>query len=386
MELTPKQQVVELIKEAQNIVLFTHDRPDSDALGSLLALTLCLQKLGKNVQAVATGARPVGHDFLPGTNLIQSTIASGNDFVISIDTTTAQIEKILYKREGLEKLNIVVTPKEGSLITPDLVKMQDAVPSQQLIIVLDCSDISRIGPLYEQNTELFYNVPVINIDHHPGNDYYGKVNLVDLTATSTAEILVSLLESLGRDKPLLDEDIATCLLTGIMGDTGSFQNTNTTPKSFTVAAQLVAAGAKQQDIVRHIYKTKTLSTLRLWGKALATLQEDKDLKFVWSSLNAQEIADAKAAPEQTSGLIDELLKTADGVDFALLLSERDGKVHGSLRSVDRTMDVSQVAALFGGGGHTMAAAFDMADVTLSEVEENIIHKIRQFQAKRLQQG
>ncbi len=384
MELTPKQQATELIRDAQRILVLTHDRPDSDALGSVLGFTLALRKLGKTPTVVTTGALPSGHDFLPGQEWLHHNLDGSRDLVISIDTKEAKVEKVLYKKEGDEQLNIMLTPVAGARLTKEQVSFNEGAYDWQLIIVLDCSDITRIGSLYEENSELFYSVPVINVDHHPGNDYYGKVNLVDLTATSTAEILVSILESLGREHPLLDEDVATCLLTGIMGDTGSFQNSNTTPKSFTVAAQLVAAGARQQDIVRNVFKTKSLSTLRLWGKVLAKLQEEPQHKFVWSALHGAEITEVGATAEELSGVIDELLKSAANADFALMLSERDGKVHGSLRAIGRGVDVSQIASLFGGGGHVMAAAFDMDDVQLDDVLDSILQKIRQFQSKPTQ--
>jgi len=385
MELTPKQQATELIRDSQNILLITHDRPDGDAIGSILALSMVLQKMGKTVQLVASGNVPASYSFLPGLSQLQPDLQSSRDFVISIDTAKAQIEKILYKKMNDERVNIYVTPKGEAAITEDQISFTSGQAQWQTAIILDCSDITRIGSLYEEHADLFYAVPVINIDHHPGNDYFGKVNLVDFTATSTAEILVSLIESLGREKSLLDEDVATNLLTGIMSDTASFQNSNTTPKSFTVAAQLVAAGARQQEIVRNVFKTKALSTLRLWGKVLAKLQEDKDLRFVWSAITAGDIEEAGATPEETGGVIDELLKTAENVDFALLLSERGGQVHGNLRAIDKSIDVSEIAALFGGGGHVAAAAFDMDDVTLEDVQQNILFKVKQYQAKRLQQ-
>ncbi len=384
MELTPKQSAVELIRDANSILLLTHERPDGDALGSMLATAMVLTKLGKTVSMVAGGPIAPLHNFLPQIGDVKNALQASSDFVISINTALVGVEKILYKRASDQELNIYITPKHGELITDQQVSFRSGETQWQLIMVLDCSDTSRLGALYEQNADLFYKVPVINIDHHPGNDYFGKVNLVDFTATSTAEILVSLFESLGQGSSLLNEDVATALLAGIMSDTASFQNSNTTPKSFTVAAQLVAAGARQQEIVRHIFKTKPLSTLRLWGKVLKELQEEKDERFVWSSVTAADIAEAGATAEETSGVIDELLKTVENVDFALLLSERDGKVHGNLRAVEKNVDVSQIANLFGGGGHVAAAAFDMADVVIDDVKQQILFQIKQYQAKRMQ--
>jgi phosphoesterase RecJ-like protein len=241
-----------------------------------------------------------------------------------------------------------------------------------------------LGPIYNQETELFYETPIVNIDHHAGNDHFGRVNWVELTATSTAEILVAMLESLSREKNLIDPDIATCLLTGITTDTGSFQNGNTTPKSFTVAAQLIAAGARQQEIVQNIFKTKPLSTLKLWGRVLSKIQEDTQDRFVWSSVTAQDMLQEGAEAEETSGVVDELLKTVPGVDFALLLSERKDGVHGSLRGIEKGINVADIAREFSGGGHEVAAAFYLPNTTLLQSETTIINKIKGIQNKRIQ--
>jgi phosphoesterase RecJ-like protein len=242
--------------------------------------------------------------------------------------------------------------------------------------------MERIGPAYEKNSQLFYELPVINIDHHAGNSHFGKINLVDLTATSTSEILVSVMEALAGDPKFIDEEIATALLTGIITDTNSFQNANTTPKSLTVAAQLVACGGRQQDIIKNIYKTKPLSTLRLWGRVLSNLHDEKDYKFVWSEIYKKDYLDVAASEAESSGVVDDLLKTASGIDFALLLSEKNGDVHGSLRSTSPATDVSQVAKLFDGGGHPMAAAFQLSSTTLLESSARVIQRIREYQRER----
>lgn len=384
MELSPKQQISELIKNSKSVLLVTHESPDSDGVGGMIALALVLQKMGKETTMVAPDFSGDCHKFLPLSDTVLPELKSSKDFVISLDIKNSKVEKILYKKIDDERLDIIITPTQGFEIRRDEITYNSAGNNFDLIVVLDCATLERTGKAQESDPALFYEKPIINIDHHAGNDYFGKVNLVEITATSTSEVLVPLIESLGRENNLIDEDVATCLLTGIMGDTASFQNTNTTPKSLTVAAQLVAAGARQQEIVRNLFKTKSLTTLKLWGKALAKIQEEEQ-KFVWASLTKEEIESTGANPEQTSGLIDELFKTASGVDFALLLSERNGAVHGSLRAVSKSIDVSQIAAIFYGGGHAAASAFDIADSTLEKSQQNIIFKIKQFQAKRMQQ-
>ena len=224
---------------------------------------------------------------------------------------------------------------------------------------------------------------MINLDHHAGNDFFGKINWVDLTATSSAEILVSLIESLAREKPLIDEDIATGLLTGIITDTGSFQNANTTPKSLTVAAQLVAAGGRQQEIIRHVFKTKPLTTLKLWGRILESVRLDSEGRFIWAKISRDDFQATGAQETETSGIIDELLKSAPNIDFVLLLAEKSGELDGSLRAVAPGVDVSLIAKLFGGGGHEAAAGFQLPGATIVTNEEEILAKIRGYQQSKI---
>ncbi len=381
MELTPKQQALERIKSANQILLLTHKQPDGDALGSILALLQALRKLNKTVNAVVSDPIPTQLNFLPGLNLLESDFLSGKDFIVSINTTNTGVKKLGYKKdEENNRVLIMITPSHGVIRRED-VALESNSYEVDLIITLDCSSVDRLGDFYNQHTPLFYETPLINIDHHPDNEQFGAVNWVDVTATSTAEILVSLIEALGRETSLLDADIATNLLTGITTDTDSFQNMNTTPKSLTVAAQLVALGGRQQEIVHNIYKIKDISTLKLWGKALSTIQQHPDLQTLWAKVSKQDFLDAGVTNESTSGLIDELLKTAQGVAFVFLLSERENGVHVSFRSVEKGIPVSEIAKLLGGGGHEVAAAADIDD-TMSRSEERVLEAIRTFWDKR----
>ncbi len=384
LELTPKQQTVELIRAAERILVVTHAGVDGDAIGSTLALMAALRKLGKDVTAAIPEAVPPILQFLPGHGDLAQEIGGTKDFIISLDTSRVTVEKLGYKNVSEEKkLNIVITPLRGAF-APEDVTFSSGSLKFDLIIVLDSIEMERLGDFFNNHAQFFYETPLINIDHHPGNDFFGKVNWVDLTATSTAEILVALLESLGREKSLLDADIATCLLAGITTDTESFQNATTTPKSLTVAAQLVAAGARQQEIVQRIYRAKALSTLRLWGKALTKIQEDREHRFLWSRITSEDLKNAQADETELSGVADELLRSAPNIDFVALLSERrDGSVHVSLRSVGRGVDVSAIAKLFGGGGQPMSAAFPMANANLDEAEREVIDRLRVYQREQL---
>lgn len=376
-ELTPKQQVIDILKNNQKFLLLTHKNPDGDAIGSLIAFYMTLSRLNKEAMIACSDAAPSVFSFIPKIEEITKDFGNKRDFVISLDVSSVKADKIMYKVED-NRLNIIITPKDGTF-EENMVSFPKGKFNFDAVIILDSPDLDRLGNIYEENPEIFYEVPVVNIDHHAGNTQFGKINLIDLTATSTAEILVSVIESLTGDPKFFDENIATALLTGIITDTNSFQNINTTPKSLTVAAQLVALGAHQQEIIKSIYKTKSLSTLRLWGRALSNLRDERDYKFVWSQLYKKDYLEVGASEDETSGLIDELLKTASGVDFVLLLSEKNGDVHGSLRAIDKTKDVSVIAKLFNGGGHTVAAAFQINGSSLEASSNMVIQRIKEFQ-------
>ncbi len=316
--------------------------------------------MGKTVDMAIFDNLDQSCSFLPGFSDIKNDIAASSDLVITIDTKQTGEEMKLGQKKMAEdhKLVIVVSPTKGVLVPEDVVVTRSR-PKYDLVVFLDCSEAERIGDKFEELKDLLFETPTVSIDHHATNSYFAKVNWVDMTAASTTEMLVSLTESLGRNENYLDADVATCLLTGLMFDTGSFQNGNTTPKSLTVAAQLVAAGARQQEIVEKIYMTRSLVTLKLWGKILSNIHEEKENNFVWASISNDEAkkVGADLDTDGTGGVMDELLKTVSGVDFVLMLKENGDSVNGSLRSVDKTFNVSEISKLFGGGGHIVASGF-----------------------------
>lgn len=376
MELSPKQQVTELIRKFNKVLVVTHARPDGDALGSLLAMHQVLTALGKDVTSLVTDDIPEMYRFLPSLDKVSKELKGARDLVVSVDISKVPVDKLKYNTAG-GKLNIVVTPKEGSYTEQD-VSLAAGGYKFDMIIVLDAPDLDRLGKVYEENPDLFYETPVINIDHHPSNDYFGAVNLVDLTATSTSEILVGVIEALGDS--LMTEDVATNLLTGLITDTSSFQNTNTTPKSLTVSAQLVAGGGRQQEIIQHVYKTKPLSTLKLWGRALTRLQYDPQARLVWSTVSKQDFEETGGTPTDAKNVIDALMSSAPDAEIILLLREGDGQVDGSVRTT-KGVDATKIVGMWGGGGHTGAAGFDVKG-TLDEVENKVVEKVRQWQLDR----
>jgi len=183
--------------------------------------------------------------------LTKSLDNSGDELVINIDTTKSKVAKLRYDKVD-DRLSIYLTPETGTLNSQNVSFKQGGSSEFDLIIVLGVPTIDRIDKKLTDTKMLESETPIVNIDFHRSNANYGAVNLIEPTAASLAEILVALAESLQNG--LIDEAIATALLTGLVASTDRFTAAHTTSKALTVAAQLMAGGAKQQEIVKNLYK------------------------------------------------------------------------------------------------------------------------------------
>ncbi len=379
-----KKQVTDLIKRSNKVLILPSSPIDGDCLGSALALYLVFKKLNKEVTVVCSDTVPELYSFLPSISVVGNQLLSSNDFIITIDTKNTQIDKIKSSIED-DKVNIIITPKDGHINEGDIF-FNKAKSEYDLIITVDCAEPNQLGAIYENNIEMFHQIPVVNIDHHVSNTHFGKINYVDIMASSTTELLLPMIEDIAKEEKmdLIDEDIATLLLTGIVTDTGSFQNANTTPRSFEKASELIAYGARQQEIIKYVYKTKQLSQLKLWGRLLSKIQTDKKHRIVWSVVSQQDFKDTGSSAEETGDIIDELMTNAPGAEFVLLLKEKsDGQIAVSIRTTSPAIDASAIAEGFGGGGHTQAAGCRVKDIDIREAEYKVIQAVKKYQAERL---
>jgi phosphoesterase RecJ-like protein len=387
MELTTHQQIINLIEKSQNILLLTHAKADADGLGSMLSMHQILKDMGKEVTAATNDPTGESLNFLPFINVVQNSIAGGKDFVITVDISKTPLNKIKYAvSEDSKHVNIIISPKEG-LFTASDVKFGASGAKFDLIMTFDTGNLEHLGPIYDQNTELFFQAPIINVDHHASNTSFGQVNLVDVISASATQVTFALLKEMEKhyNKKLINPDIATLLLAGIITDTGSFQHANTSPNAMETAAELLDLGARQQEIIRHIYKTKKLSTLKLWGIVLSKVQVDPLHRMVWSTISKQDLMEAGAESEETGTIIDDLLSNAPGGEVIMLIKEQlEGYISVSMRSTTDSVNVGKICGEFGGGGHVRAAGFKIRDgKPLEEVAAQILTAVRKYQKERL---
>ncbi|MFH0818435.1 MAG: DHH family phosphoesterase [Patescibacteria group bacterium] len=319
--LKADQQFEDIIAKSENILICLPQTPTTDAIASGLAVLLFLEKKNKKPRIVASEfVLPHTHSFLPRSSEIFSDISALRKFIISVDLGKTKVQELNYETHG-DRLSIYITPTNG-FISKENVSSYDGEYNFDLIITLDAPDFEALGSIYENNVELFYKVPIINIDHSPANEHFGQINIVEVTATSTSEIIFEMLQRL--DPKILDEFIATNLLTGIISKTKSFKTTSVTPRSLAIASHLISSGARREEIVRNLYQNKSIHTLKLWGRALTKLQKDFKHNIVWSVLEAYDFIEAGATEDELEKVIDELIvNTPDAKNIFIIYHKPD---------------------------------------------------------------
>lgn len=315
-------QIVDALQRESSFLITSHVNPDVDSIASQLATLSALSCLGKRSVIVNEDPVPDWLRFLPGS-------------------------------EGVR----------GDL-------PENAQP--RIAVVLDAADLGRLGRVREIVARR--GLPVINIDHHPSNLFFGRFNLVLPEMSSTAEILVEVIRALGAP---IDRPTATNLYAGILGDTGSFRYANTTARVLRVAADLVDAGAQPHRIANGVYYSRSIGAVRLLGEMLTTYERALGGRVGVLTLSRAGLESSGAAMDESNGYATWAL-SAGGTEIGMLLRElEDGKVRVSLRSKE-TFDVGAVARSFGGGGH-VAAAGCVLEGSPAEVKELVLSKIREVE-------
>jgi phosphoesterase RecJ-like protein len=316
------QAVADALRSHDRFLLVTHENPDGDALGSLLATKLALDSLGKDSEMYLYGDAPLPREygFMP--------------------------------LEGIRRE------------LPD-----DA--AERVLVALDCANESRMGPV----PELLERAPLtLDIDHHHDNSRFGDISLVVGNASSTGEVLRDVFAELGVE---LTPGIAEALYIALVTDTGRFQYASTTPKTLRLAAELVEAGADAQHVFKNVYESVEFAKLKLLGRALDRAQVMEGGRLVVSYLLRSDYTDLNVAEAYSEGIIDYL--RAEGAEMVALIREpprRDGPIRRvSLRASIDELDVSAIARKAGGGGHRQAAGFS-SDGSVEEITEFIHREFR----------
>jgi bifunctional oligoribonuclease and PAP phosphatase NrnA len=311
-------EVAAAIRSHDRFLVTTHENPDGDALGSLLAMTLALRELGKDAVMYLFGEVPIPNEY-----------------------------------EFMQFAGLV----RGS--NPDT--------SDRVVIAVDCANERRLGP----ESGLLENATlVIDIDHHHDNTRFGKANLIVGDASSTGEILRDVFRELGAE---LTPDIAEALYIAVVTDTGRFQYANTSAKALRLAAELVEAGADVHRVFQGVYENVAFAKLKLVARALENAQVFEGGRVIVSHLEREDFFAAGAEEPYSEGIID-YLRAVEGAEIAALIREpptQNGPTRRvSLRTTAEDLDVSAIARKSGGGGHRQAAGFS-SESSVEEITEFI---------------
>ena len=377
MELSPRQQICELVGKSDSVLVCLPKNPDGDTVGSALGIFLILEKLNKKVTIVCPTAVPENFLFLPASKNISHKLEGIREYVLSLEVRKENLEQLRYEVND-RLLNIFITAKNGDLenkLENKEIKLEPAKFKYDSIIVLGVQDLENLGVVYDENSELFFETPVINIDHHPSNEYFGKVNLVEIAASSTAEIIASIYPMFGED--ILDDKIATALLTGIISGTESFQNKNTTPKSLIAAASLITAGADQQEIIRYLFKTKPVSILKLMGKVMSDLKYNSQYKLAWSIVAPEDFQRVNATPENLHPVIKDLIDSSPEIDIILLLYKDGSTVKGMINLVEQ-ISGEELSKALNGESKDHQITFELEEENFESAERIVLDKIKKW--------
>lgn len=369
--LNQNEEVFEQIKKAKNILVTFGKSWNGDSVASALAMFLFLKKIGKKASLVSENFENNNlYSFLPSFNMIQEELKSERNFVISLDTSGAKLDKVKYVTED-NKLKFIVTSKDGEFKESDVTAEMSGL-EHDLILVIDTPDLECLGSIYDNNTSFFYETPIVNIDHHANNEKFGQVNYVNLVSVSTAEILFSLFKH--HDPDLVDSEIATCLLAGMISKTKSFKTDNLTPKSLSDAAELISLGARREEIVNNLYRSRSFGVLRLWGRVLARLNSEQNDKLVWSVLSKIDFEKTETGVQDIKEVIDELIVNIPQAQIIVIIFELSDKTGAMVYSTKNINSFELVSELNPKGGRSLATL--TLDKTIKEAEIEILNLIR----------
>ncbi len=355
MALTLTEQYHKAIDASSNVLIAFKQHHDADSIASALALKLLLEKMGKKVSIASDNfTLDAMYSFLPESQCISNTLEDTKQLKICIDVKQTPIKDLSYAIED-GTLNIIITPKKGALAHEHLTTQEGTYP-YDLIITVDTEDLESLGSLFTDHQDLFYNTTIINIDHKPENEEYGQINHVDPNTTSTAEALYHLISSIDQHNQLMDAHIAQCLLCGIIAKTKSFKSVRVTPKTLHTASQLINHGADRDKIIKNLYYTKSIKTLKLWGKVLTRLTADAQHAIAWSYITQKDFDELKVSPDKLTDVIEELILTAPEAKIILIVYEYKQQLHATLYS-DTTLSSKELAAAYDPFGSKRLATF-----------------------------
>lgn len=374
MPLSIHEQFLHTLEQAKRPLIVLSEEPNADDFAAAFSCAALLSKMQKPVEIVTSGGvTPKSLQFLGTPAPVRGDLPNIRKLTIHVKATETKVDELSYDISG-EEVQIHLIPKTGTWNEQDVRITTDSYKFD-LIISFGAQGFENFGKLSKQYADFFFQIPIINIDHSSANEHFGQINIVDINAVSSTEVLFDILEHI--DKGLIDEEMATFLLTGMIFKTHSFRSTNVSPKTLKVAGKLISAGARRDEIVEKLYKTRTVETLRLWGRALARLKSDEKHGIVWTLLTQQDFANAGAGFEALENIMEELMMSSPHARIAAVFYEHPKKHIEVLLRATRPHDALQLGAPFRAAGTREEARLRLADEDIVLAEKHVITHIKE---------
>lgn len=317
IDILQKQEIAELIKKSARVLIVLPENADGDAIGAGLACSLALQRLKKNVDLVCSqGQLPEKYRFLPKGASIQGVLPNYRQILITVDMEQNVLEDFSYEVHD-HLLSIFITPKDA--IREESISIAPPRQKHDLIIVIGAERLEQLGSPYQENETAFRDMPIINVHYKKPDTPWGTIQTLLPEAISLCEVLYSLLTSL--NPKLIDPDVSTCLLFGIIMKTHAFRSRPITANILSVAASVTEQGGRREEIIKHLYYNKEVSTLKLWGHLLMQLKTDLNERIAWTTATKNDFTSTNSSAKNLPDIFDELLSTLTEVEIAAIFFE-----------------------------------------------------------------
>lgn len=374
MALPEVQQAISILKRSASILLIVPGKPSSDAFSSMVALYVALQGQKDIVDEVSPTHVPSQLQFLPGSSQTQMQPHIQPDVVLDI-AGPKQITNIRHEQlSGGIRLHI--TFADGGEIVKENIETHVRQMPYDAVVVIGASDLEELGGVFTNYADFFYNTPIINIDHRANNEHFGTVNLVDITASSIAEVMHELISNL--PDVTIQSDIATNLYAGIVAATDSFQKPTTTPQAFQLAADLMDKGADKETVIQYLVKTKPLHLLKLAGRTYARLRFDEHGQLFWSILRPIDFHESGAKPEHISDVMKELTNNISGYNAAFILYQDENNKYTTYLLLGKGLlkRRQEIREKLKAQRENGALILSLEASSLAEAEDNALQQIR----------
>ena len=374
MAFNTHQQFFTLLEETKQPLIVLPEHASADEFAAGFACASLLAKLGTSTEIVTSGgAVPKSLSFLSPKVQVRGDLPNIRKMTLHVNAKDAKIEELSYGVVG-DELQIHLVPKTGAWHEKD-VRISTDQYRYDLILSIGSPDLESLGATYHRYADFFFETPIVNIDHQSRNEHFGQLNLVDVNAVACGEVCHDLFSQI--DESLIDEEIATYLLTGMIAKTRSFRAGAVSPKTLKVAGSLIARGARRDEIVEKLYKTRTVETLRLWGRALARLKSDADRGMVWTMLTRQDFAAAGAQESDLESIVEELLMTTPQARIAAVFYERTDKGIATILHAQKPHDALALGARFKASGTREEAHLELGTEDIVDAEKRVVTHVRE---------